>query len=134
MKIILTLAAVAAITWPVTTHEPAAATSDAAVYIGQADELKPTPDEARAYVIDRATRAGFERRQLRCLLNLLHKESRFDVEADSPESSAYGLFQQLKLEPGTPMHDQVRLGFKYLEHRYASACDAWAHSQRHGWY
>lgn len=126
------LAIATLVTWPTTLSEAAATTSDAAHYI--TTKHTPTPAEARDYVTRRASRAGLGVRDIRCLMLLLHKESRFQVEADSPTSSAYGLFQQLHLKPGTPMRDQVTQGLKYLEARYGSACDAWEHSKNLGWY
>lgn len=112
----------------------AQATSDAAVFIGYDRDRTPSPNEARAYVKQRASRAGYDTSEIRCLLLILHKESRFRVNADNPDSTAYGLFQQLRLKPGTPMHKQVTLGLRYIEDRYGSACHAWNHHLRRNWY
>lgn len=92
------------------------------------------PDDARAEIMERASRSGYSRGEARCLDLLIHSESRYRIDAKNPRSSAYGLFQQLRLKPGTPLAKQYELGTKYIKHRYGTACKAWAHKQKHGWY
>ena len=82
----------------------------------------------------RAVNRGIRSTQLKCLKELVWRESRFDPKADNPNSSAYGLFQQLKLPTGTPIAKQIRLGFKYIAHRYGTPCKALAHHDLKGWY
>ena len=130
----LTVAAVLALaSLPVRLGEAVA--TDAAVYLGQVKPPKAskTSDsqilskvlDPRAYVSQRATRSGIVGVQQRCLMEIIRRESRFNPKADNPRSSAYGLFQQLHLKPGTPIEDQVRLGLKYLRTRYPhGACQA----------
>jgi hypothetical protein len=77
-----------------------------------------------------------------CLENLWHKESRWKVTADNPNSSAYGIPQAL---PGRRMAEygsdwrtnpvtQIRWGLDYIEDAHGSPCEAWAHSEAKGWY
>ena len=94
----------------------------------------PDPDAARLFVMQRANRAGYSRTEWACLDKLLHAESRYVVDAKNRRSSAYGLFQLLKLKPGTPIAAQWERGAAYIDRRYGDACAAWAHFQRKGWY
>jgi hypothetical protein len=81
-----------------------------------------------------AVSRGIRSTELKCLHELIWRESRFDPKADNPNSSAFGLFQQLKLDPNTSIADQIRLGFKYIEHRYGTPCAALTHHNQKGWY
>jgi hypothetical protein len=86
------------------------------------------------YVKTKAYRAGYDHKQLSCLFEIIDRESRWSVKAANPKSSAYGLFQQLKLKPGTKLSKQVELGLKYINHRYGTACQALEHHNKRGWY
>lgn len=77
-----------------------------------------------------------------CLDALWQKESGWNHTADNPTSSAYGIPQAL---PGKKMasagadwetnpETQVRWGVSYIDGRYGTACNAWAHSQEKNWY
>ena len=81
-----------------------------------------------------AVSRGIRSTELKCLHELIWRESRFNPKADNPNSSAFGLFQQLKLDPSTSIDDQIRLGFKYIEHRYGTPCAALTHHNQKGWY
>lgn len=85
---------------------------------------------------------GWSGSQFGCLVNLWNRESGWNVHADNPSSSAYGIPQAL---PGSKMasagpdwHDnaetQIKWGLGYIHDRYGSPCGAWAHSQSHGFY
>jgi hypothetical protein len=85
---------------------------------------------------------GFSESQFGCLDSLWERESHWNVYADNPSSSAYGIPQAL---PGSKMSSagadwatnpvtQIRWGLGYIEDRYGSPCGAWGHSQSHGWY
>jgi hypothetical protein len=85
---------------------------------------------------------GFSESQFGCLDSLWERESHWNVHADNPNSSAYGIPQAL---PGSKMASagadwasnpvtQIRWGLGYIEDRYGSPCGAWGHSQSHGWY
>ncbi|GAA3944718.1 hypothetical protein GCM10023085_28470 [Actinomadura viridis] len=80
--------------------------------------------------------------QFGCLVNLWNKESNWNYKASNPSSGAYGIPQAL---PGSKMASegddwrtnyktQIRWGLGYIENRYGSPCEAWAHSKRVGWY
>ena len=85
---------------------------------------------------------GWSQDQFGCLDSLWERESHWNVYADNPSSSAYGIPQAL---PGSKMASagedwatnpitQIRWGLGYIEDRYGSPCGAWGHSQSHGWY
>lgn len=85
---------------------------------------------------------GFSSDQFGCLDSLYTRESGWNVVADNPTSSAYGIPQAL---PGSKMSTagadwatnpvtQIRWGLGYIRDRYGSPCGAWAHSESVGWY
>ena len=85
---------------------------------------------------------GWDEDQFGCLDSLWTRESGWNVHADNPSSSAYGIPQAL---PGSKMASagddwatnpvtQIRWGLGYIEDRYGSPCSAWGHSQSHGFY
>jgi len=85
---------------------------------------------------------GWDDDQFGCLDSLWTRESNWNVHADNPHSSAYGIPQAL---PGSKMSSagpdwannavtQIKWGLGYIEDRYGSPCSAWGHSQSHGFY
>ncbi len=85
---------------------------------------------------------GFGADQFSCLDSLYTRESGWNVSADNPSSSAYGIPQAL---PGEKMASagadwatnpvtQIRWGLGYIQDVYGSPCGAWGHSQATGWY
>jgi hypothetical protein len=85
---------------------------------------------------------GFSSSQMSCLEPLWSGESGWNVHADNPSSSAYGIPQAL---PGSKMASagadwennaatQIRWGLGYIKNSYGSPCGAWSFKQGHGWY
>ena len=85
---------------------------------------------------------GFSQSEFGCLDSLWTRESGWNVSADNPSSSAYGIPQAL---PGEKMSSagsdwatnpatQIRWGLGYIQDRYGSPCGAWGHSESYGWY
>lgn len=83
---------------------------------------------------------GFSADQFECLDALWVSESDWEVDADNPTSSAYGIPQAL-----TETHDlpadymtnaetQIRWGLGYIADSYGSPCNAWSFKQGNGWY
>ena len=78
-------------------------------------------------------------KQYDCLVKLWNKESNWRVNADNPNSSAYGIPQAL---PGNKMgkgwksdpHVQINWGLKYIKGRYDTPCGAWSAFRSKGWY
>ena len=85
---------------------------------------------------------GWDDDQFSCLDSLWTRESNWNVHADNPNSSAYGIPQAL---PGSKMASagddwannavtQIKWGLGYIQDRYGSPCAAWGHSQSQGFY
>jgi hypothetical protein len=85
---------------------------------------------------------GMSASQFSCLDSLWVGESDWDVHADNPSSSAYGIPQAL---PGSKMASagpdwannpvtQIKWGLGYVKARYGSACAAESFKLGHGWY
>ena len=85
---------------------------------------------------------GFSESEFGCLDALYMSESGWDVHADNPTSSAYGIPQAL---PGSKMATvapdwennpatQIRWGLEYIKSSYGTPCSAWAFKQSHNWY
>lgn len=100
---------------------------------GSSVTRKPIVD-ARAYVQARVSRIGWTAHEWRALAEIIHRESRWNVRAQNPHSSAYGLFQILHMKPGTPLRKQVEQGIKYIRHRYGLPSVALKHWDEKGWY
>jgi hypothetical protein len=85
---------------------------------------------------------GFSADQFSCLDSIYTSESGWNVHADNPSSSAYGIPQAL---PGSKMASagpdwannpatQIRWGLGYIKANYGSPCGALAFREGHGWY
>jgi hypothetical protein len=85
---------------------------------------------------------GLATSQFSCIDNIWTHESKWNVHADNPYSSAYGIPQAL---PGSKMSSagpdwqnnaetQIRWGLSYIAKRYGTACAAWSFKESHGWY
>ena len=86
--------------------------------------------------------AGLSSSEFDCLDNIWTQESGWNVHADNPSSSAYGIPQAL---PGSKMSSagsdwehnpitQIKWGLGYIKDRYGTACSAWSFKRGHGWY
>ncbi len=87
-------------------------------------------------------KSGLSSAEFDCVDNLWASESGWQVHADNPTSSAYGIPQAL---PGSKMasagadwennpETQIRWGLGYIKDRYGTACAAWSFKQGAGWY
>jgi hypothetical protein len=85
---------------------------------------------------------GLATSEFSCVDNIWEHESHWNVHADNPYSSAYGIPQAL---PGSKMSSagpdwennaetQIRWGLNYIAERYGTACAAWSFKESHGWY
>lgn len=94
-----------------------------------------SPAVARSFVRIKVKGFGWSEDEWVCLDELIHKESSWDMTANNPNSSAYGLFQVLKTPEDSTLKQQVKRGIKYLDARHSgSACKALEHHDRKGWY
>jgi hypothetical protein len=96
--------------------------------------------ENKSLTISYARALGYNKQQVKCLLTLWTRESRFDHLArprnfkGKPTTSAYGVAQLLGERSSQP-ELQILHGIRYIAHRYSgSACRALNHSNRRHWY
>lgn len=100
------------------------------------------PGSAQAYARGQLGNYGWSDGQFGCLLNLWNQESSWRADATNPDSGAYGIPQALpasKLAAAgadwrTNGNTQIDWGLSYIQDRYGSPCDAWAHEVAHNWY
>jgi hypothetical protein len=98
------------------------------------EQIKESPVLSRAYVRGQAEVKGWTGNQWSCLDELVWRESRWKINADNPNSSAFGLFQMLKTPENTEIEEQTKRGLRYIEHRYDEPCSALRHHDRRNWY
>ena len=110
---------------------------------GQATETEDlTSQDPRTIARALLPEFGFDESQFSCLDPLWTGESGWNVHADNPASSAYGIPQAL---PGEKMasagpdwqnnaETQIRWGLGYIQSRYGTPCSALAFKQGHNWY
>jgi len=100
------------------------------------------PPDPRDVARELLPKLGFSASDYSCLNALYMSESGWDVHADNPSSSAYGIPQAL---PGSKMASagpdwennpttQIRWGLEYIRASYGTPCGAWSFKQGHGWY
>jgi hypothetical protein len=90
----------------------------------------PTVADARAFALRVLGAVEF-----RCLDRIVWRESRWDPTARNRRSGAYGLPQALHGLTSPDPVVQLRWMIRYLGERYGgSACAAWRHIERQGWY
>lgn len=115
--------------------------TDAARFIGVVNASMPqkilarwTPHASRSYARSLMLESyGWTDVQFRYLRMLWQKESGWRHTADNPESSAYGIPQILGLKEKDP-RKQIKLGLKYIKHRYGTPQMAWKFWTKNGWY
>lgn len=90
--------------------------------------------ENKALTISYARALGYSNKNIKCLITLWARESRFDHLADNKRSTAYGITQLLRERSSDPAI-QILHGIRYLGKRYeGNACRAITFHNRHGWY
>jgi hypothetical protein len=100
----------------------------------------PVTPRAMAQVL--VTKRGWSSAEFHCLDELWTRESGWDPHNENGGSGAYGIPQSL---PGSKMASfgsdwrsnpmtQIKWGLWYIADRYSTPCNAWAHSQRYGYY
>ena len=100
------------------------------------------PAGAKAYAQSALAARGQGADQVSCLVQLWNRESGWRTGATNPSSGAYGIPQALPgskmasagLDWRTSYRTQVDWGLGYIGQRYGTACAAWDHSNRKGWY
>lgn len=103
---------------------------------------KVVESDPRSLARSLMTEYGMSSSDFTCLDRLWSSESGWNVHANNPSSSAYGIPQAL---PGSKMasagpdwqdsaETQIRWGLGYIENRYGTACAAWSFKSARGWY
>jgi hypothetical protein len=78
---------------------------------------------------------GYSQSQIVCSLDLVKRESNFNLHSRNTSSGAYGLFQLMRIDKKLSMQQQVDRYDKYIKHRYENdACLALQHAKKFGWY
>jgi len=81
------------------------------------------------------TNAGMSQKEVVCTLELVKKESNYNLHSTNSSSGAYGLFQLMRVDKKLSMKQQVDRFDRYLKHRYKdSPCLALSHLRSKGWY
>ncbi|MEO5653635.1 MAG: lytic transglycosylase domain-containing protein [Marmoricola sp.] len=126
---------------PVTDSAKASALSNkSGVAVTKSEDLTVSDPKTLARAL--MPQYGLSSSEFGCVDNIWTQESGWNVHADNPSSSAYGIPQAL---PGSKMSSagpdwadsaetQIRWGLGYIKSRYGSACSAWSFKQGHGWY
>lgn len=81
------------------------------------------------------SQAGYNEAQIQCTMNLVQKESNFNLHSRNNKTGAYGLFQLMRVDKQLTMKQQTNRYIKYINHRYkGNACLAWEHFKARNWY
>lgn len=81
-----------------------------------------------------AVKRNWDSTQFQCVKELWLKESNWRWVADNKKSTAYGIPQILGLSKNLTPEQQIIRGYEYIEHRYETACNAWAFWQSKFYY
>ena len=114
--------------------------SDAGVAVTRSEDLSKA--DPRSIARRLLPQYGMSAADFDCVDRLWSSESGWNVHADNPASSAYGIPQAL---PGSKMasagpdwqnnaETQIKWGLGYIKNRYGTACAAWSFKQGNGWY
>lgn len=126
---------------PATDRTKARALSNASgVAVTKSEDLTVADPKSLARAL--MPKYGLSASEFGCLDNIWTQESGWNIRADNPTSSAYGIPQAL---PGSKMasagpdwatnaETQISWGLGYIRDRYGSACAAWSYKQGAGWY
>lgn len=102
---------------------------------------EPIPASPRTLTIVFAS-GQYSEAQARAFVEIIYRESRFEVDATNSVTGAYGLGQALPPEKMNAEGDdwrtnpitQLRWVASYIESRYGTPIKALKHHNEHGWY
>jgi hypothetical protein len=81
------------------------------------------------------TNAGESQKEVVCTLELVKRESNYNLHSTNSTSGAYGLFQLMRVDRKLSMQQQVDRYQRYIKHRYSgNSCLALSKAKRVGWY
>ena len=95
-----------------------------------------TPYMAKVYALSymKTLYPMWGRGEWKALVKLWTAESHWNMLADNPGSTAFGIAQVLNTGYKTTAPQQVARGLLYIEHRYGTPSKAWAWHRKHNWY
>ena len=78
----------------------------------------------------------FTDEQWQCYDNIITAESQWQLTADNPPSTAWGIGQILnsKDNVGLDPYQQAVAALNYMIHKYDTPCKAWTFHKKHRWY
>lgn len=137
-----------AVKWPAkatdkqSANVPASARASAKQAVAKPAEKQRVTPAADPRDIARAMMAefGFAGSEFGCLDALYISESDWDMHADNPTSSAYGIPQAMTTAHDLPADfatngtTQIRWGLGYIRDSYGTPCAAWGFKQANNWY
>ena len=78
---------------------------------------------------------GYTEKEIQCTMQLVQKESNFNLHSRNKSSGAYGLFQILNIKGQLSLPAQIQRFDKYINKRYkGNPCNAWDHFVLKKWY
>ena len=89
-------------------------------------DIKLTPKQYAYYSLN-------DIKQYKCLASLYGKESAWNSKAVNGSHAGIPQGRSKWLLTATPIQ-QVEWGLRYIEHRYSTPCNAWAHWKAKGWH
>ena len=111
------------------------------IYEEEVPEVVPQ-GEYQSYAYSYFASYGWIDYDFECLVALWNSESGWNPYAENPSSGAYGIPQSLPASKMASFGDdyltngytQIRWGLDYIARRYGTPANAWAHSEKTGWY
>ena len=91
-----------------------------------------SPSAIRKLTHKKATSRGYSDREWQCLDLIIKRESHYRHTAVN--GSHYGIGQLRGMKHGTGPKRQIERVLDYIQHRYKTACKAYAHHKKHRWY
>lgn len=94
--------------------------------------IDKSPDGLRKLTHTKAVSRGYTDREWQCLDLIIKRESHYRHTAVN--GSHYGIGQMRGMKHGTGPIRQIERVLDYIQHRYSTACEAYAFHKKHGWY
>lgn len=94
--------------------------------------IDQSPAAIRKQTHQAATSRGYTDREWQCLDLIIKRESNYRVKAVN--GSHYGIGQIRGMKHGTGAKHQIQRVLDYIAHRYGTACEAYKHHKKKGWY
>ena len=102
----------------------------------QAVDNSPQHPQTVKEIAHRLVTDWFPAEEWHCYNNIITAESQWQLTADNPNSTAWGIGQILnsKDNVGLDPYKQAVAALNYMIHKYNTPCQAWAFHMKHHWY